>query len=215
MIVITGDLVDAEPSHLEELIPALHELQSRHGVVAVTGNHEFFAGIERAQAFIERAGITLLRNRWLTVAGGLQVIGRDDVVVTLVTGVPPPPLNEILRGIDRTKPAILLCHTPMPTLVELEACGIQLQFSGHTHQGQLWPVCYLIPRMFRTPYGYGLFTNGRATIYVSRGAGTWGPPMRVAARPEITFVTLTAQRQPADDWQGHTRTHASGSTVLG
>jgi predicted MPP superfamily phosphohydrolase len=193
LIVITGDLVDAEPSHMEDMIPALHRLQSKYGIFAVTGNHEFFAGVERAQALIERAGVTMLRNRWVTVNGGLQLIGRDDVVASRITGKPVPSLDEIMQGIDRTKPAILLYHTPVTSLADLESRGIGLQLSGHTHQGQLWPFNFIVRRIFKTPYG--LFTDGKATIYVSRGTGTWGPPMRVLARPEITLVTLTVKSQ--------------------
>ena len=191
LIVITGDLVDAEPSHMEEMIPALRQLQGRYGVFAVTGNHEFFAGADQAQAYIERAGVTLLRNRWVTVDDDLQLIGRDDVIAARLTGVPAPTWDENLRGLDRTKPAILLYHTPVTTLAELEAHGIQLQLSGHTHQGQLWPFNFIVKCVFRTPYGR--FTDGKATIYVNRGIGTWGPPMRVLARPEITLVTLTGK----------------------
>ena len=189
LIVITGDLVDAEPSHMEDMIPALRRLQSRYGVFAVTGNHEFFAGVERTQSSIERAGVTLLRNRWVTVDGDLQLIGRDDVIASRITGTPLPTWDENLRGLDRTKPAILLYHTPVTTLAELEERGIQLQLSGHTHQGQLWPFNLIVKWIFKTPYG--LFTDGKATIYVNRGIGTWGPPLRVLARPEITLVTLT------------------------
>ena len=191
LIVITGDLVDAEPSHMEDMIPALRRLQSRFGVFAVTGNHEFFAGVARTQSYLDRAGVTLLRNRWVTVAGDLQLIGRDDVIAARLTGEPVPTWGEILRGLDRTKPAILLYHTPVTTLAELEAHGIQLQLSGHTHQGQLWPFNFIVKCLYRTPYG--LFTDGKATIYVNRGIGTWGPPLRVLARPEITLVTLTGK----------------------
>jgi predicted MPP superfamily phosphohydrolase len=191
LVVITGDLVDAEPSHMEDMIPALRRLQSKYGIFAVTGNHEFFAGVERAQGLIERAGVTMLRNRWVTVNGGLQLIGRDDPVAARITGKPVPSLDEIMQGIDHAKPAILLYHTPSTTLAELESHGIGLQLSGHTHQGQLWPFNFLVKRLFKTPYG--LFTDGKATIYVSRGTGTWGPPMRVLAPPEITLVTLTSK----------------------
>jgi predicted MPP superfamily phosphohydrolase len=191
LIVITGDLVDAEPSHMEDMIPALRRLQSKYGVFAVTGNHEFFAGVERAQELIERAGVTMLRNRWVTVNGGLQLIGRDDVIAARIIGQPVPSLDEIMQGVDRTKPAILLYHTPVTTMAELEAHGIGLQLSGHTHRGQLWPFNFIVKHIFRTPYG--LFTDGKATIYVSRGTGTWGPPMRVLARPEIALITLTAK----------------------
>jgi predicted MPP superfamily phosphohydrolase len=191
LIVITGDLVDAEALHMEEMIPPLRRLQSRYGLFAVTGNHEFFAGVDRAQAFIERGGVTMLRNRWVEVAGGLQLIGRDDVVAERITGRPVPSLEVITRDLDRTKPAILLYHTPVTTLAELKSLGIALQLSGHTHKGQLWPFNFIVKQIFRTPYG--LFMDGMTTIYVSRGTGTWGPPMRVLAPPEITLITLKSE----------------------
>lgn len=191
LIVITGDLLDADPAFIEDLLPSLRKLQSRRGVLVVTGNHEFVTGVERAQAFIERAGFTMLRNRWLALPEGIQVAGWDDPVADVITGTPRPSLTQVLQTVDRTRPVVLLYHTPDTSLAELEAHGVQLQLSGHTHQGQLWPVRYLLRWMFQT--AYGLFTNGRTTIYVSRGAGTWGPPMRIAARPEITLITLTAK----------------------
>ena len=192
LIVITGDLVDADPSHIEDMIPALQRLRAKNGVFAVPGNHEFFAGVDRSQAVVERAGVTMLRNRWVTVAGGLQLIGRDDPMGPRITGKAIPSLAEITRGLDLSLPAILLYHTPVTTLAELKERGIQLQLSGHTHKGQLWPFNYIVRLIFRTPYG--LFTNGETTIYVSRGTGTWGPPMRVGARPEMTLITLTKKK---------------------
>jgi len=192
LIVITGDLVDAEALHMEDMIHPLRRLNSKYGVFAVSGNHEYFAGIDRSQAFIEQAGVTLLRNRWVTIAGELQLVGRDDPVGARVTGEKIPSLEEIMRGTDRSKPTILLYHTPVTTFEELQARGIQLQLSGHTHKGQLWPFNYIVKLIYKMPYGR--FTSGDTTIYVNRGTGTWGPPMRVAARPEITLITLSAKR---------------------
>lgn len=192
LVVITGDLVDAEALHMEDMVHPLRRLKGKHGVYAVGGNHEFFAGIERTQTFLEQAGVTLLRNRWVAINGGLQLIGHDDPVATRFTGQKPTPMAEIMRGIDRSKPTILLLHTPVTTLEQLKTFGIHLQLSGHTHKGQLWPFHYIVKMIYRTPYG--LFTNGDASIYVSRGTGTWGPPMRVAAPPEITLVTLTGTK---------------------
>jgi uncharacterized protein len=188
LILITGDLVDADPSHMEDMIPVLRRLHARYGVFAVTGNHEFFAGVERAQAVIGQAGITMLRNRFVTVAGGLQLVGRDDPIAPRITGKEVPSLEEITHGLDRSLPAILLYHTPVTTLAELKERGIALQLSGHTHKGQLWPFNYIVKLIYRTPYGW--FSDGETTIYVSRGTGTWGPPMRVGAAPEITLITL-------------------------
>ena len=191
LIVITGDLVDAEALHMEDMIHPLRRLKSKYGVYAVTGNHEFFAGIGKVQEFLEQAGVILLRNRWITVNGGLQLIGYDDPVAYRITGQEPPPITKVMRGIDPNKPTILLLHTPVTTLERLQSLAIHLQLSGHTHKGQLWPFNYIVKLIYRTPYG--LFTNGTATIYVSHGTGTWGPPMRVAARPEITLITLTGK----------------------
>jgi predicted MPP superfamily phosphohydrolase len=188
LIVITGDLVDADPSHMEDMIPVLQKLRAPHGVFAVPGNHEYFAGIGRSQAMVERAGVTMLRNQFVTVAGGLQLVGRDDPVGPRITGRPIPSLAEIARRLDRSLPAILLYHTPNTTLPELNDCGIGLQLSGHTHRGQLWPFNFIVKKIYKTHYG--LFSDGNTHIYVSRGTGTWGPPMRVGARPEITLITL-------------------------
>ncbi len=189
LVVITGDLVDAEALHMEEMIHPLRRLNGKYGVYAVTGNHEFFAGIEQVEAFLEQAHVTLLRNRWVNINHGLQLLGLDDPIAPHITGQRPPPLAEIMRGLDPGKPTILLLHTPVTTLDKLKSLGISLQLSGHTHRGQLWPFQYIVKMIYRTPYG--LFTDGNATIYVSRGTGTWGPPMRVGAPPEITLITLT------------------------
>lgn len=188
LILITGDLVDEQALHMEDMVEPLRRLTAKYGAYAVTGNHEYFAGVERAQAFIEQAGVTLLRNRWVTVADGLQLIGRDDPVGSRLTGAAAPALAEIMRGIDPAKPSILLYHTPDTTLAELQARGIGLQLSGHTHKGQLWPFNYIVKLVYKTCYGR--FTAGDTTVYVSRGTGTWGPPLRVLARPEITLITL-------------------------
>jgi len=192
LIVITGDLVDAEALHMEDMVHPLHRLKSKYGVFAVPGNHEYFAGIDQSQAFMEEAGVTMLRNQWVTVAGGLQLVGRDDPAGAWAVGEKIPSLEEIMRGTDRSKPTILLYHTPVTTFEELQSNGIQLQLSGHTHKGQLWPFNYIVKLIYKMPYG--LFTSGDTTVYVSRGTGTWGPPMRVGARPEITLVTLSAKR---------------------
>jgi predicted MPP superfamily phosphohydrolase len=187
LIVITGDLVDAEALHVEDMIPLLQRLKAHHGVFAVTGNHEFYAGVGKVEAFLKQAGVTLLRNRSVTVAGGLQLVGLDDPVVSRFTGQPPPRITDVM---ERGKPTLLLLHTPVTALERLAAAGIHLQLSGHTHKGQLWPFNHIVKLIYKqTPYG--LFSNGDATIYVSRGVGTWGPPMRVGAPPEITLVTLT------------------------
>ncbi len=191
LIVITGDLVDEQALHMEDMVKPLKELKCPYGIFAITGNHEYFAGIDKAIAFIESAGVTMLRNRWVTIAGGIQLAGRDDPTGARVTDEVIPPLKDILKGTDPSKPIILLYHTPVTTFEELQSLGVQLQLSGHTHKGQLWPFNYIVKMVYKTPYGE--FISGNTTIYVSRGTGTWGPPMRVGARPEITLVTLSSR----------------------
>jgi predicted MPP superfamily phosphohydrolase len=119
-------------------------------------------------------------------------VGRDDPAGQLVTGQVAPSLAEILAGTDSEKPIIFLYHTPATSMEELVRLGVDLQLSGHTHRGQLWPFNFFVRRVFKTYYG--MFTEGDTTVYVSRGTGTWGPPMRVGAPPEITLITLSEKK---------------------
>lgn len=191
VIVITGDLVDEQAFHMENIEEPLKKLRSSHGVYAVTGNHEFYAGIENSSKFMKESGIDLLRNRWVNVDSAIQIVGMDDPAARYTGNNHIPPINEIMKGIDRTKPVILLYHTPVNGLDYLKANGINLQLSGHTHKGQMWPFRYFAKMMYKTPYG--LYTSGNTAIYVSDGTGTWGPPMRVGARPEITLFRFFAE----------------------
>lgn len=190
LAVITGDLLDEQAFQFDGLTESLRKLQSRHGTYAVTGNHEFFAGVERAVAMMEKGNITVLRNRWVDIADGLQLIGRDDPAGGRMGGVTPPSLEEILKGTDPSKPTIYLYHTPETKLEDLQARGISLQLSGHTHRGQVWPGYWITKWIYKT--NYGLYRKGNATIYVTSGAGTWGPPLRLSAPPEIVLFRLRA-----------------------
>lgn len=192
VIVITGDLLDEQAFEIRDIDKPLKKLKSVYGVFAVTGNHEFFAGIERASAFMKSVGIDLLRNRWVSIGNTVQIAGMDDPAARYTGNNSIPHLKDILTGIDKNKPVILLYHTPVTTFEELAENGVGLQLSGHTHRGQLWPFRYFAKMMYKTPYG--LFTSGNTHIYVSNGTGTWGPPMRVGARPEVTLFELNTQK---------------------
>jgi predicted MPP superfamily phosphohydrolase len=187
LIAITGDLVDEGVSHMEEMAGPLKQLKSRYGVLAVTGNHEYYSGVNRAVAIMKSAGIEILRNEMKVLPCGLQIIGVDDPTGSRRMGEPAVDLEKQLSRLDREKPSILLYHQPIH--FELAASfGVGLQLSGHGHGGQLYPIIY-ISRIFypRTP---GLHQIGESKMYVSRGAGTWGPPMRLGAPPEIVHITL-------------------------
>ena len=188
LVVITGDLLDEQAFQFDGITNVLRTIRAAQGVYAVTGNHEFFAGVDRSVAMMKSAGITVLRNRWVGLANGLQIVGRDDPVAARMGAARTPSPDDILQGIDREKPILYLYHTPEMELPELEMRGIDLQLSGHTHAGQVWPGNWITRWIYGT--WYGLYRSKSAAIYVSSGAGTWGPPIRVAAPPEIVFFRL-------------------------
>ncbi len=191
VVVITGDLVDESVAHMEELTGLLSRLQSRFGVLAVTGNHEYYAGINRAVGIMQKAKVQVLRNEMRELPGGIQILGIDDPTGSRRMGEADPDFERLLSRLDPEKPSILLFH--QPTHFEKTAkFKVGLQLSGHTHGGQLFPIRF-ISRIFypRTP---GLHRIGDSFLFVSRGAGTWGPPMRLGAPPEIVHIRLTAKR---------------------
>jgi hypothetical protein len=165
----------------------LKQLKSRYGVLAVTGNHEYYAGVNRAVAIMKSAGIEVLRNEMKVLPCGLQILGVDDPTGSRHMGEPAVDLEKQLSRLDREKPSILLYHQPIH-FEKTASFGVGLQLSGHSHGGQLYPII-LISRIFypRTP---GLHQIGESKMYVSRGAGTWGPPMRLGSPPEIVHITL-------------------------
>lgn len=189
VVVITGDLVDESVAHMEELTGLLSRLQSRFGVLAVTGNHEYYAGINRVVGIMQNADVQVLRNEMRELPGGIQILGIDDPTGYRRMGESDPDFEQLLSRLDPEKPSILLFH--QPTHFEKTArFKVGLQLSGHTHGGQLFPIRY-ISRIFypRTP---GLHRIGDSFLFVSRGAGTWGPPMRLGSPPEIVLIRLKA-----------------------
>ena len=190
MVAITGDLVDESVSHMEEMRVPLSRIKSRHGVFAVTGNHEYYAGVDRAAAIMKAANIRVLRNEVQVLPGGLQILGIDDPSGSKRMGRPAPDFQRLVSGIDPQKPCILLYHQPI-RFETTASMGIGLQLSGHTHGGQLFPVIYISERIYpRTP---GLHKIGDSYLYVSWGVGTWGPPMRFIAPPELVYIRLRSQ----------------------
>ncbi|MBN1615557.1 MAG: metallophosphoesterase [Deltaproteobacteria bacterium] len=187
ILLSTGDLVDGQIDSLRNLGEVLREVAPRYGKYAVTGNHEFYAGLPQALAFTRQAGFTVLRGEGMTVAGLVNIAGVDDPTGRDFGLRGSPPEREILDGLPRQHFTILLKHQP---ILRKESLGaFDLQLSGHTHKGQIFPFS-LITRLF-FPYHTGFFRlPGHGALYVSRGTGTWGPPMRFLAPPEITVIDL-------------------------
>ena len=187
LVLITGDLVDENVAKLEDMVEPLSRIKSRLGVFAVTGNHEFYAGVDEAVRFMEQAGVCVLRNRYVTINSILNLVGVDDITGERQLGIKNPPLEVIMRGMDKSLPTILMNHSPV-NLKKAEAAGIDLQLSGHTHKGQLFPLNFITDLAYEVHSGYARI--GKMQIYVSNGVGTWGPPVRVGAPPEIVQITL-------------------------
>ena len=189
LVAVTGDLVDGTVEQLAPTISALQSLRSRWGTYFITGNHEFYSGDVVWCAELERMGLTVLRNRTVTLRDGaarLDLVGVDDY------GHRERPrgwnLNAAVAGRDPEAAAVLLAHQPQAVDEAMEK-GIGLQLSGHTHGGQLFPITGLVTALWR--YSAGLYRVGEGHVYVHRGTGFWGPPMRIGSPPEIAAITLT------------------------
>lgn len=180
IFVATGDIVDAQINHLEELIAPFRSLKPPLGMFAVTGNHERYAGLEQSIDYLEKSGFTVLRDRAVTPGGAVTLVGVDD----RDGGGDESPL---LAASNSPFFTVLLKHRPQANAAS--AGLLDLQLSGHTHRGQIYPFRHLTGLAF--PMNDGLYDlPGWGRLYASRGTGTWGPPMRVLTPPEITVIDL-------------------------
>ncbi len=191
LIVITGDLVDGSVAELGPLVAPLRGLRAPDGVFFVTGNHEYYSGADEWVAELERLGIRVLRNERVGLrdaeAGGLDLAGVDDWTAAGLLADHGHDLPKALAGRDEGRALVLLAHQPK-SVVEAAQRGVDLVLSGHTHGGQLFPFNYLVK--LQQPFVAGLHRHEGTHIYVSRGTGYWGPPMRLAAPAEITRIEL-------------------------
>ncbi|WP_437588871.1 metallophosphoesterase [Sorangium sp. So ce1000] len=195
LIVMTGDLVDFDPRYAEHLGRLTRRLGplARHGVAAIPGNHDHFAGIGAALGALDSGGAQVLKNRGCVVGGAggaFALLGVDDVWARGRVPGGGPNLGQALADVPRDLPRVLLCHNPV---FFPEAAGdVALQLSGHTHGGQVNLV--VRPADLLLPHGYvaGLYQRGSSHLYVNRGFGTAGPPARVGAPPEVSRIVLVA-----------------------
>jgi predicted MPP superfamily phosphohydrolase len=192
VLVSTGDLLDGQGDNLDESAARLREIPARLGKYAITGNHEFYAGLDMALDFTQRAGFTMLRGTSVKVAGGaVALVGVDDLEVHGRRQNGSSADGAALKGAGSGLFTILLKHRP---LVEKDAVGaFDLQLSGHTHKGQIYPVSLLTALAF--PFHAGDYRlPGGGLLHVSRGSGTWGPPVRFLCPPEITVIDLLPEK---------------------
>ncbi len=190
VIVSTGDLVDGRGAYVHEAAFRFREITPKWGKYAITGNHEFYLGVDEALEFMEDAGFIPLRDKVATVAGMLDLVGVDDYG-GIVKGHKASLLErDLLSRAKRDHFTILLKHRPV---VEKNAVGFfDLQLSGHTHKGQIFPFCIFTKLAF--PYHAGDYHLPKGSrLHVNRGAGVWGPPIRILAPPEITVIDLISE----------------------
>lgn len=208
LVLVTGDLLDGMGGPHEENLEAFDGLRARHGVFFVTGNHEHYVGIDRALGMIRKSSMQVLDNRAVTI-DGLEIVGVSYPGIDAVSDIDnfsPEKIPGTVR--------IALFHTPtemgiragsmeerhfanywMPatTFDMNRKLGADLQLSGHTHHGQVFPV-NLLTRILYRGYDYGLEKAGGFYLYTTAGTGSWGPPMRTTGRPEIVTIRLVKQK---------------------
>lgn len=189
ILVSTGDLVDGQINDIRELADLFKEINPKHGKFAVTGNHEFYAGVQQALDFTEKAGFKVLRGEGLTVAGLINIAGVDDPAGKGYSLFRDVSEDKLLSGLPSDKFTMLLKHRPV---VAKDATGFfDLQLSGHTHKGQIFPFSLITWFYYRhTIHAGHLRLVDDSYLYVSRGTGTWGPPIRFLSPPEITVIEL-------------------------
>lgn len=195
MLVSTGDLVDAEAHYVDGLPARFAAYRPPYGKFAVTGNHERYVGLPHALDFHARSGFRLLRWQTADVTETITLAGVDDPAVRAST----TDEARILSGIPESRFVVLLKHQPV---IDPQS-RFDLQLSGHTHNGQIFPFGLLVKRVYPLIKGRYDLPGGKA-LYVSRGTGTWGPPIRILAPPEITLVELTGSAVEDDGSMGGT-----------
>jgi len=190
IVAITGDLIDGSVEDLGAAVAPLGEIQARLGTFFVTGNHEYYSGADSWLMFLGTLGIRVLRNEHVELSKDGETIhlaGVDDWTAHQFGNGHGSDMARAMAGRDASKPVILLAHQPIQ-FEEARAHGVDLQISGHTHGGQIFPFG-LLTRLAQ-PFLSGLHQRGDSQIYVSSGTGYWGPPMRIAAPAEITLIEL-------------------------
>lgn len=190
LIVLTGDLVDGSVADLADDIAPLAQLSAPHGVYAVTGNHEYYSGADTWIAEFERLGMGVLLNRHVQLKHGgarLVLAGIADYSAELFRPSHRSDPVAALAGTPDDALRIMLAHQPRSAKAVAEA-GCDLQLSGHTHGGQFWPWMHFV--RWQQPWVAGLQRVGDLQIYISRGTGYWGPPLRFGAPSEITRIRL-------------------------
>jgi uncharacterized protein len=190
LVLLLGDIVDGEigPVLRGDLLQYFTYPDCTDGLYAITGNHEFIGGAARTIPYIESKGIRILKDEVVTLPGGIQLVGRIDRDSYRFYRKERLPLEELMKQVDTTKPVILLDHQPFH-FDETAKYGIDLSLSGHTHNGQMWPLNYVTAMIYELSTGY--LKKRNTNFIVSSGYGLWGPRVRSASHSEVLLINLT------------------------
>ena len=187
LLVATGDIVDGHISHVDGVSQMLRELHPPLGMVAVMGNHEYYAGPGSSRRFLELSGFQLLQDQTVLIGEHLALVGGDDPAAKRFGKNGIADETNLLDGISHDRFVLLLKHRPV--VVQKSIGLFDLQLSGHVHKGQIFPFNLLTWLNFPVRAGMKRLADG-SRLYVSRGTGTWGPPIRFLAPPELTVIDL-------------------------
>jgi len=193
IVFLAGDILDGDPAPVikKDLGAGFARIQSKYGTYIITGNHEYFGdrtmpnALKKTLEYLASRGVVALLDTAILIDGSFYIAGRKDLSIRSRKTLP-----EILRDADMQLPVIMVDHQPY-RLCEAEQAGVDLQLSGHTHHGQMWPMNYITGRLFEQDWGY--LKKGNTHYYISCGAGTWGPPIRTAGYAEIVVVDMIFQ----------------------
>jgi len=189
LILMPGDIIEDEETFSEQnMLATFGKLQSKLGTFVSPGNHEYYRGTTK-KSFdrLKEVGISVLEDDYVKIADSFYIVGREDPAVERSQGKKRKDLGEILDDVDKKLPIILLNHQPTE-LETAEKEGVDLQLSGHTHRGQVFPANLITSRIFEQDWGY--LKKGGLQLIVSCGYGTWGPPFRIGNKPEIVNIVI-------------------------
>lgn len=189
IVLLGGDIIDVgiEEFAYKELGEVFGKLKARYGIYAVAGNHEYFENINRVVEYLSKFKIIFLRDKTVKIDNAFYLIGREDLRSGVILNKEREPLEKLMSVIDGELPVILIDHQPL-NLEEALDNEVDLQLSGHTHNGQMAPINLITDLIYEKSWGY--LKKGDTHYYISCGIGTWGPPVRTGSVPEIVFIRL-------------------------
>jgi len=191
IVVITGDLVDDSSADLDDIVEPLKSIKTKFGKYFVSGNHDYFGNYEKVKTKVEESGVRILNNEYVVIDSAITLLGLD-YLYGRKSNKDNRTIREMLLGSDTSLPVVMLKHVPDALDKTVEA-GIDLQLSGHTHHGQLFPFNFITNQVYEISNGLGVYKS--LQVYVNRGVGFWGPPARVGIPAEITKINLKSNKK--------------------